>query len=243
MIKYWSHWSQKFFTKHLRGKPEDLSMMTLSETITRVGDFSMWLWCLYLVKALKTNQALRGITLLVLVVYCIHSQRVYNRQDICKRESQSYLLGERKSAEERDCHKEAPTHCLKISCYQTILPPNVVTIIHPPGIKPSTFLLPCQECPRGNEEQKSTTGWWRRHGWSPTDGEGGGRTQPLLPSRWDLVAQWAEIIRGLVSKYFCEKSDRFSQTLLYASFASGHYALGDGDPWVFWFPIKDWSNS
>ena len=53
-------------------------------------------------------------------------------------------------------------------------------MIHPPGIKPSTFLLPCQECPPGNEEQKSTTGWWRRHGWSPTDGEGGGRTQPLL---------------------------------------------------------------
>ena len=154
--------------------------MTLSETITRVGDISMWFWCLCLVKALKTNQALRVFTLLVLVVYCIHSQRVYNRQDICKRESQSCLLGERKSTEERDCHKEAPTHCLKISWYQTILPPNVVMIIHPPGIKPSTFLLPCQECPQGNEEQKSTTGWWRRHGWSPTDGEGGGRTQPLL---------------------------------------------------------------
>ena len=55
-------------------------------------------------------------------------------------------------------------------------------IIHPPGIKPSTFLLPCQECPPGKEELKSRTGWWRRHGWSPTDGErrGGGRTQPLL---------------------------------------------------------------
>ena len=55
-------------------------------------------------------------------------------------------------------------------------------IIHPPGIKPFTFLSPCQEYPPGKEEQKSTTGWSRRHGWSPTDGEGrgGGRTQPLL---------------------------------------------------------------
>ena len=125
---------QKFFSKHLGGKPEDFNMMTLSETITRVGDISMWLCCPYLVKALKTNQALQVITLLVLIVYCIHSQRVSNRQDTCKRESQSYLLGERKSAEERDCHKEAPTHCLKVSCYQTILPPFVVMMIHPPGI-------------------------------------------------------------------------------------------------------------
>ena len=31
------------FTKYLGGKPEDFSMMTLSETITRVGDISMWL--------------------------------------------------------------------------------------------------------------------------------------------------------------------------------------------------------
>ena len=48
-------------------------------------------------------------------------------------------------------------------------------MMHPPEIKPSTFLLPCQECPPGKEELKSRTGWWRRHGWSPTDGEGGGR--------------------------------------------------------------------
>ena len=30
------------FTKYLGGKPEDFSMMTLRETITRVGDILMW---------------------------------------------------------------------------------------------------------------------------------------------------------------------------------------------------------